>query len=922
MLTFLEETLHQIKQNHTDVSSLIFILPNKRAVGYLEYYLKNNTSKPTFSPKIISIDEFVEELSDINIIDPIELLFKSYTIYLKSNPELEKDDFDVYSSWATTLLNDFNEIDRYLVPSESFFNYLSSIQDMNHWYVKEERTTLIENYLKFWNSLNDFYSELKEELLKDNLGYQGLVYRKAAEDIEHYISTQGDKEHVFIGFNALNKAEETIIQELLETGNTEIYWDVDTHFYKDQKHSASLYLRKYKSTWNYYSKKDPQIIGDNFNAEKKINIVEVQKNIGQVKYIGQLLSELSTEDFNNTAIVLADKNLLQPLLQSLPKPKEKRTINISMGLAIKSIPAAVFFELLLSLHNKPSKTYYYKNVLAILNHPLSALLIPKNNSLINKISKNNLTHLSCSTLCDLHKKNETGILKILFGDWKDDSTIALKNCITILLKLKDIESEMKSGGDEQTMDQIVYYKLYTLFNKIEGLNEKFKYLKTIKTVQILFSELIPTFTLNYKGDNNKINTYKGLQIMGILESRNLDFKNVIIASVNEGVLPPGKTNSSYITYDLKQQYGLPTYSEKDVIYTNHFYRLLHRSNNITLLYNNFSDGLNTGEKSRYISQLQIEGNPNHHLQKNILSPRLSVNKIELKSVPKTEEMMSRIEEIAAQGFSPSALTSYLRNPMDFYYQRILGISEYQEVEETVAANTLGTIVHDTLESFYEPFEGCLLTTDSLKKMKSEINNEVERQFDKSFKNGDYKKGENLIIFEVAKRFVSNFINYEISEIKKGNSIKIIQIESDLVIKVPLSELPFDVTIKGRVDRVDEYNGELRIIDYKTGLVKQSDLEIKEWEGITSDYKYSKLIQVLTYALMMQEEIAFEKAEAGIISFKNLNSGFLKFSKKSIPPEKGKNPEITQKILNLFQDELKKLILEICNPKIPFTEKEI
>ena len=915
MLTFLEETLYQVKQKHTNVSSIIFILPNKRAGRYLEYYLKNNTSQPTFSPKIISIDAFTEELSDISIIDPIELLFKSYQIYLKSKPELGKDDFDTYSSWATPLLNDFNEIDSYLIPSKSFFNYLSSIQDMNHWYVKDKKTPLIENYLKFWNSLYDFYSELKEDLLSVNKGYQGLVYRKAAKDIEHYIATQGDKKHVFIGFNALNKAEETIIQELLETGNTEIYWDADAHFFNDQKHSASLYLRKYKSSWNYYANNKLQIIGDNFKTEKKINIIEVQKNIGQVKYIGQLVSELSTEEFNNTAIILADKNLLQPLLQSLPKPKEKRAINISMGLAIKSIPATVFFELLLSLHNKPSKTYYYKNVLAILNHPLSALLIPNKNSLVNKISKNNLTHLSCSTLCDLHKEEETGILKILFGDWKEDSSIALRQCVTILLKLKDSDTNKKD--DDQAMDQIVYYKLYTLFKTIESLNEKFNYLKTIKTVQVLFSELIPTFTINYKG-----NTHEGLQIMGILESRALDFKNVIVASVNEGVLPPGKTNSSYITYDLKQQYGLPTYSEKDAVNTYLFYRLLHRSNTITLLYNNFSDGLNTGEKSRYISQLQIERNPNHTVQQNILSPRLSVNKIKLKSVPKTDEMMRRIEEIAKHGFSPSALTSYMRNPIDFYYQRILGITEYQEVEETVAANTLGTIVHDTLENLYRPFEGRFLTADSLKRMKLEINNEVEKQFVKSFKKGNYKKGGNLIIFEVAKRFVSNFIKYEVSEIKKGNRIKIIKIESNLAIETQFPELPFLVNIKGKVDRVDEFNGELRIIDYKTGAVKQGDLEINDWEGLTTDYKFSKIIQVLTYALMMQKEIDFEKTEAGIISFKNLNNGFLKFSKKNTPPNKGKNSEITQETLTLFSNELKKLILEICNPKIPFTEKEL
>ncbi len=915
MLTFLEETLIHIKLNHKNVSSLIFILPSKRVCGYLEHYIKNNTSEPAFSPKIISIDEFVEELSDITIIDPIELLFKSYKIYLKSSPKLEKDGFDVYSSWAATLLNDFNDIDRYLISPKSFFNYLSSIQDINHWYVKEEKTNLIENYLKFWNSLYDFYLDLKESLLKDNQGYQGLVYREATENIEHYISRHGNKTHVFIGFNALNKAEETIIQELLETGNAEIFWDTDVHFHNDIKHSASYYLRKYVSAWNFYSSNKPNLISDNFNSKKKINIVEVQKNIGQVKYIGQLLSELSIEDFNNTAIVLADKNLLQPLLQSLPKSKYKRTINISMGVAIKSIPAIVFFELLLSLHLKPSKTFYYKNVLAILNHPLASRLILNAKNLINEISNYNLTHLSYSKLCELNKKDANGILKLLFGDWGDDSDKALKSCITILSLLKDVENEKKNS--KELINQIVYYKLFTLFEKIKVLNKKFDYLKTVKTVQILFSELIATFTLDYKGD-----AYKGLQIMGISESRVLDFENVIIASVNEGVLPTGKTNASFITYDLKQQYGLPTYSEKDVVYTYHFYRLLHRSKNITLIYNNFSDGLNTGEKSRYISQIEIEANPNHLIEKSILSPKISVNRSKLKSVTKTNDIMLRIEEIASHGFSPSALTSYMRNPIDFYYQRILGIKEYKEVEETVAANTLGTIVHDTLETFYKSFEGHNLTVDILEKMKSQINNEIEKQFNITFKGGNYTKGENLIVFEVAKRFVLNFIKYEISEIRNENSIKIIKIESNLEIETPISELPFTVIIKGKVDRVDEYNGTLRIIDYKTGVVKLTDLQIKDWGEITTDYKYSKIIQVLAYAYMMQKEIAFENAEAGIISFKNLNNGFLKFVDKSVNQNNSNNYQITPNTLDLYLAELKRLIVEICNPDIPFTEKDI
>ena len=267
---------------------------------------------------------------------------------------------------------------------------------------------------------------------------------------------------------------------------------------------------------------------------------------------------------------------------------------------------------------------------------------------------------------------------------------------------------------------------------------KFEYFNSIKTVQKLFTEIVATTTLDYQGD-----AYNGLQIMGVLETRVLDFKNIIMISVNEGVLPSGKSNNSFITYDLKKEYNLPTYTEKDAIYTYHFYRLLHRAKNITLLYNNFSDGLSTGEKSRFITQLEIDQNPRHFQNNKIISPIITVYKAQKKSIIKTNEVMERLQEIAKKGFSPSALTSYMRNPIDFYYQKILGVKEFEEIEETVAANTLGTIVHDSLESFYKPFEGQIILIADLNKMKLSIDLEIEKQFQKSFKGGNYKKGKKL-----------------------------------------------------------------------------------------------------------------------------------------------------------------------------------
>ena len=410
--------------------------------------------------------------------------------------------------------------------------------------------------------------------------------------------------------------------------------------------------------------------------------------------------------------------------------------------------------------------------------------------------------------------------------------------------------------------------------------------------------------------------------MGVLETRVLDFENVIITSVNEGIFPSGKSNASFITYDLKQQFNLPIYTEKDAIYTYHFYRLLHRAKNVTLLYNNHSEGINTGEKSRFIRQLEIEKQENHRIEKRILSSKVQIKPKSLKQIVKNEAVMHRLCEIAEKGFSPSALTSYIRNPLDFYFQKILKLNEFEEVEETVAANTLGTIVHDTLETFYQPLKGAVLNAQNLLDMKGRIHEEVTIQFKKTFRGGTFNKGKNLIVFEVAKRYISNFLDREIAEIQAGNTIRILQIETDLTLEILIPELDFPVKIHGKVDRVDEYNGQLRIIDYKTGSVNQGDVEIINWEDLSEDYKFSKAFQVLSYALMMNKEIPINNAEAGIISFKNLGDGFLKFGVKEKSGSRNKSQLITNDALENFTVELKKLILEICNPDIPFIEKEI
>ncbi|MBV1922442.1 MAG: PD-(D/E)XK nuclease family protein [Flavobacteriaceae bacterium] len=908
MLTFLEETINHIRNNHKDISTATIILPSKRAGGFLKNYLRKSTATTQFAPKIISIEEFIEELSDLKIIDPTELLFKSYTAYLNTNTIEEKDSFDVYVTWISTLIGDFNEMDRYLIPPASFFSYLKGIQDINHWYVKDEKTELIENYLKFWASLPQFYDHLKNLLLKDNIGYQGLVYREAAESIEHYISVNGQRRHIFIGFNALNNAEQTIVQELLETGHTSVYWDADAHFYNDNSHSASYFLRKYTQEWKYYENHQMNELSNNFQKKKNIQFVEIQKNIGQVKYVGEILSNLSDDEINKTAIILGDEKLILPIIHSLPP--NVSNVNLTMGVSLKTFPVVRLFELLFTLQEKYSDQLYYKQVLAILNHPVVSRLLPNSKQLIHIISTQNSSYISFEEMLKLDPESDLEVLNLLFASWKNTSANALNSCFKII-------SILKNGSNLNQIEKVVLFELHTNFKKIKSLLSSYNYIQTITSIRNLYAELISKSSIDFKGD-----AYNGLQIMGVLETRLLDFKNLIIVSVNEGIFPSGKSNNSYITYDLKKQFGLPSFAEKDAIYTYHFYRLLHRSERIFLLYNNFSEGLNTGEKSRFLSQLEVDQLANHTLEKVSVNPKINIQKNTLQSINKTEAVITRLKEIAGKGFSPSALTSYIRNPLDFYYQKILQISEFKEVEEIVAANTLGTIVHDALEALYKPLEGSLLDKDILTNMKKKVEEEVTIQFQKTYKKGSFKRGKNLIIFEVAKRYILNFINFELDELNNGNQIKIIKIESNLSADINIPSLNFPVKIRGKIDRLDEYNGQLRIVDYKTGLVQQGELELVDWSIITSDKKYSKIIQVLAYVLMINQERKIETVEGGIISFKNLKNGFLKFATKESARSRTKDFNITQETLSLFTEELSNLIIEICDAEIPFTEKEL
>ncbi len=911
MKTFLKEVLLELQSAKEKISDLVFLVPSKRAGLFLKKELvRIYTNQTILVPEILSIEEFITKVSGLQQIDNIQALFEFYEIYLNTNPHLEKEDFETFSNWAQTLIYDFNEIDRYCIDHKSFFTYLSNIQDMNHWYLQKEKTELIQNYVKFWESLLDYYNDFKDRLLSKKIGYQGLLYRKASEEIKEYIKTEKRK-HILVGFNALNNAEQIIFQSLLEVGLAEAYWDGDQFFMDNSYHEAALFLRKYREQWEYYKNKPFQWIRDNFSNEKDIKLIGVPKNVGQAKSIGKILSKIPESEIENTALVLADEGLLQPLLNSLPNTIT--SINITMGLPLKEVPISGFFEMLFDLQKSPNtRGLYFKSIIEILSsHPVYRLLGATSRSLISTISKENTVYVTLKKLQDQVVEDKKEALALLFDPWKDVTT-ALSNCRKIIQLLKE---NIDKQGNALELEYVYHFHL--VFNKLTTIHSGYPYITTIGALHRLYKDILMTESLDFSGE-----PFQGLQFMGMLESRCLDFETVIISSVNEGVLPAGKSANSFIPYDLKRAYNLPTYKEKDAIYTYHFYRLIQRAKNVYLVYNTEDEGVGGGEKSRFLLQLDIDKRPNHKVTEYTVSSEVPKLVNQTLQVEKNLGVLQKLKELAEHGLSPSALTSYIRNPLDFYYKYVLGIKETEEVEETIAANTLGTVIHNALEAFYKPLENTLITLENLVEMKSNIEVELKNQFRKEYSELDITTGKNLLIFEVAKRYVYNFLTSEEELLKNGAQLKILSIESSLKTQIKIPELDFPVYIKGKVDRIDELNGELRVIDYKTGRVSQNDIVFMDWDNIIEDYKYSKAVQILAYAYMYHNKnLNFEAFQAGIISFKNLQAGFIKFGTKESIRSKP-NYQITDAVFEEYLVQLKKLILEIFDNNVPFTEKEV
>jgi ATP-dependent helicase/nuclease subunit B len=940
MQSFLEKTVQYLyKKYGDDISDLCVVLPNRRAGLFLKTHLSNNLKKTFWSPEILATEDFVALLSELQPADSTTLLFELYETVKKCNPN-NSETFDEFSKWGQILLSDFNEVDRYLIDAKQLFGNLKNIKELESWSLNSDEplTDFQKQYLDFWRLLGTFYSDFVERTLSKKQAYQGLAYRIVAADPIEKVSKHPWKKIIFAGFNALNLAEEIIIEKLVDAGKAEIIWDTDSYYVNDPNQEAGRFIRKYNEYGRFKKMKERNIVFEEtlLSSEKKnITIIGAAKNVAQAKVAGSLVTKFERMQghLQNTALVLADENLLFPVLHSLPK--DLQDINVTMGYPLKNTPVAGYFDIVFNLHENAQKiaggksnySYYHTDLIKLLNHPYTAIALANKEKrlsvkqVVQNIQGRNIVFAAQSTLQKLFADHplEYEILHPLFEHWRSANDAI--GCVQYLIEIlkNGIIAQQDINAENKASLELEYLFAFTkIVKRIQVLMQDYpESVGDIKTLRNILNQIVRSGTLPFYGE-----PLMGLQVMGMLETRTLDFENVIILSCNEDILPSGKTVNSFIPFELKRHFGLPTYSDKDAIFAYHFYRLLQRATNIYLLYNTESDALGSGEKSRFLTQLVYElpkVNPNVTITEQLLSiPVKAENPGAGISVEKTAGILEKIRSRSDYGFSPSLLNRYRSCGLQFYFHGIAGLKESEEVEETIGADVLGNVIHSVLEILYQPHIGKKISAEDVKKMKPQVEELTMKAFEKYYNRSEISYGKNLLTLKVALKFIGNFLNAEsiaIAAADKKNEPYIIKaLEAELETELMVGEEL--IKIKGKADRIDSVGRITRIVDYKTGLANNNELKFDDWDLIRSDAGLSKSFQLLMYAYLYQKmnpEIR-ENIQSGIITFRELSAGLKSVKANGIEL-------LDEKILKEFEAQLGILLAEIIDPQIPFSQTD-
>ena len=931
------------KHTEGNLAHTAVVFPNKRAGLFFNEYLAQESDSPIWSPAYVSISELFRSLSPWEVGDPVKLVCELYKIFRRETQSTET--LDDFYFWGEMLISDFDDADKNRVDTDKLFSNLQDLRNImdDYTFIDDEqeeairqffqnfsierRTALKERFISLWNVLGNIYKGFRESLASQNIAYEGMMYRHVIEHLD--VDKLPYEKYVFVGFNVLNKVEHTLFTQLKDAGKAVFYWDYDEFYMKENRqavtHEAGEFIRR--NLRDFPSPLSGELF-KNLSKPKEVHYIASSTENAQARYLPQWIRNNLTTPEKETAVVLCNEALLQPVLHSLPA--EVKHVNITMGFPLSQTPVYSFLIALLELHthgfNFKSGRYTFQSVVTLLKHPYTRQLTGQAELLEKELTRNNRFYPLPGEL----GKDE--FLTRLFTPLSGNLNLCIRLSET-LQQVAGIYQANTSGTEDTDAFNQLYreslFKAYTTINRFRTLIEEDELTVQSETFRRLLVKILSTTNIPFHGE-----PAIGMQVMGVLETRNLDFRHLVLLSVNEGQLPKSGGDSSFIPYNLRKAFGMTTIEHKIAVYAYYFYRLLQRAERITLIYNTSSDGLNRGEWSRFMLQFLIEWP--HPITRQFLEAGQSPQGTSSITVEKTPDVMRQMQSLfdvranPKAKFSPSALNYYLDCPLKFYYRYVAGLSAPDEVSAEIDSATFGSIFHYAAEHIYKDLttHGKVINKEALETL---LRNDVKLQdyvdtaFKKLFFNVPQNEkpeynGVQLINSAVIARYLKQLLQNDLRYAPFTFIASEMEVDEPIDIQTPKGVIKS--RIGGIIDRMDSKDGTLRIVDYKTGGDADTPPHVESL--FIPDKKRSNYVfQTFLYAaIMCRKQPTMKIAPALLYIHRAATETYSPVIQMGEPRKPKEAVEDFSKYEKEYRERLQGLLEEIFNPEKSFTQTEI
>lgn len=931
------------KHTKGNLAHTAVVFPNKRAGLFFNEYLAQESDSPIWSPAYVSISELFRSLSPWEVGDPVKLVCELYKIFRRETQSTET--LDDFYFWGEMLISDFDDADKNKVDTDKLFSNLQDLRNImdDYTFIDDEqeeairqffqnfsierRTALKERFISLWDVLGNIYKGFRESLASQNIAYEGMMYRHVIEHLD--VDKLPYEKYVFVGFNVLNKVEHTLFTQLKDAGKAVFYWDYDEFYMKENRqavtHEAGEFIRR--NLRDFPSPLSGELF-KNLSKPKEVHYIASSTENAQARYLPQWIRNNLTTPEKETAVVLCNEALLQPVLHSLPA--EVKHVNITMGFPLSQTPVYSFLIALLELHthgfNFKSGRYTFQSVVTLLKHPYTRQLTGQAELLEKELTRNNRFYPLPGEL----GKDE--FLTRLFTPLSGNLNLCIRLSET-LQQVAGIYQANTSGTEDTDAFNQLYreslFKAYTTINRFRTLIEEDELTVQSETFRRLLVKVLSATNIPFHGE-----PAIGMQVMGVLETRNLDFRHLVLLSVNEGQLPKSGGDSSFIPYNLRKAFGMTTIEHKIAVYAYYFYRLLQRAERITLMYNTSSDGLNRGEWSRFMLQFLIEWP--HPITRQFLEAGQSPQGTSPITVEKTPDVMRRMQSLfdvrtnPKAKFSPSALNYYLDCPLKFYYRYVAGLSAPDEVSAEIDSATFGSIFHYAAEHIYKDLttHGKVINKEALETL---LRNEVKLQdyvdtaFKKLFFNVPQNEkpeynGVQLINSAVIARYLKQLLQNDLRYAPFTFIASEMEVDEPIDIQTPKGVIKS--RIGGIIDRMDSKDGTLRIVDYKTGGDADTPPHVESL--FIPDKKRSNYVfQTFLYAaIMCRKQPTMKIAPALLYIHRAATETYSPVIQMGEPRKPKEAVEDFSKYEKEYRERLQGLLEEIFNPEKSFTQTEI